>query len=67
VVEVKSGKNSWFVAKSLKTVEPVPVNPEPSPMKEVAVTTPVTLIPVVEVFPVSKTVCKSGSEAVPVR
>ena len=45
VVAVKSGKNSWFVVVSMNTVEPAPVNPLPLPTKEVAVITPVTLIP----------------------
>ena len=50
IVEVNNGKNSWFVVKSLKTVEPAPVSPLPLPKKLVAVIIPeVLMLPVLPI------------------
>ena len=46
---------------------PTPVRPEPSPTNVVAVMMPLMDIPIVEVFPIFKTACKLGLEAVPVK
>jgi hypothetical protein len=51
VISVNNGKNSWSVVVSLNTVDPAPVNPEPSPTNADAVIIPDVLIDPVEPIP----------------